>query len=147
MSDIEGTSAGRTTIQTPPTAVSGVDRVRSIVAGARYALALREDGTVWAWGDNFRGQVASGVMKPAVSAPTPIQGLSRITALSADEFHALALREDGTVWTWGMGGPWLDEYEITGSQSDGALRRLPSLFRVKAIAAGTFVDFAVEVDR
>src|SRR5258706_608752 len=45
-----------------PASIFGLDRVRSIAAGAHHMLALRVDGTVWAWGANNAGQLGNGTV-------------------------------------------------------------------------------------
>ena len=90
---------------TAPAKVAGIDHVVEVDAGNNFSLALRSDGTVWAWG--YAG--SSGVLgtdaqgQPVGSSMTPVQvsGLSNITAISAGEYHCLALEADGTVWAWG----------------------------------------------
>src|SRR2546422_418809 len=54
-----------------------------------HNLALKQDGTVVAWGDNFYGQSSLPV------------GLSNVVAVGAGVYHSLALKRDGTVVAWG----------------------------------------------
>src|SRR3954447_4402802 len=91
---------------TPVQAV-GLDDVRAIATGDGQTLALRSDGTVWAWGQNDHGQV--GVVtdpcpihdRPCSRMPVPVPGLHDITAVAAAQDSSFALRSDGTVWAWG----------------------------------------------
>lgn len=69
-----------------------------IAVGNTFTLALKEDGTVWAWGYNNFGQCGS---KWNENGPAPIPGLTGIKEVAAGWTHGAALREDGTVWTWG----------------------------------------------
>lgn len=46
--------------------------------GAFHNLALQEDGTLWAWGNNEYGQLGTGDTQPR-SQPIPVQGLSGLT--------------------------------------------------------------------
>ena len=86
---------GSSATQTTPIQVPTLSNVVAVAAGGGGSLALKADGTVWAWG-------ASGV--PLVCDPTPKQvpGLANITALSQGRNYSLALRVDGTVWAWGV---------------------------------------------
>ena len=43
-----------------PVEVSKLDGVQAVAAGSAYGLALKEDGTVWAWGANDQGQLGNG---------------------------------------------------------------------------------------
>lgn len=61
----------------------------AIAAGAFHSVALRDDGVVFAWGENDYGQT---------NVPP---GLSNVVAIAAGNYHNVALRSDGTVVAWG----------------------------------------------
>ena len=61
----------------------------SIASGAFHILALRDDGTVTAWGNNSSGEA---------NVPS---GLSNVIAITAGRFHSAALTSAGAVVTWG----------------------------------------------
>jgi hypothetical protein len=64
-------------------------------------LALKSNGTIWAWGFNQYGQLGDGT---TVNHTTPIQihGLNNVIATAAVvSVHSVALKDDGTVWAWG----------------------------------------------
>ncbi|VEN73242.1 hypothetical protein EPICR_140003 [Candidatus Desulfarcum epimagneticum] len=75
-------------------------------AGLRHTLALKSDGTVWAWGANSRGQLGDGSRKPRYS-PVMVKDakgekyLTGIKEIAAGHFHSAAVDENGRVWTWG----------------------------------------------
>jgi alpha-tubulin suppressor-like RCC1 family protein len=62
--------------------------VIAVTGGRAHSLALNEDGTVVAWGDNQYGQ-------------TNTSGLSSVVAIAAGDDHNLALKIDSTVVAWG----------------------------------------------
>ena len=68
-------------------------------------LALREDGTLWAWGNNYSGQLGNGTFTTnfpyGLSTPQPLQPTRTWQAVAAGGGHTVALRADGTLWTWG----------------------------------------------
>jgi alpha-tubulin suppressor-like RCC1 family protein len=72
----------------------------AISAGEGHNLALRSDGTVWAWGWNGVGQLGDGTTNDA-HTPVQVGGLTNVVAISGRGYHGLALRADGTVWAWG----------------------------------------------
>jgi alpha-tubulin suppressor-like RCC1 family protein len=69
--------------------------ITQISAGYYHVLALRSDGTVEAWGDNFCGELGNGTNDPAVPNPTPVQvvGLGSVTAVSAGYLFSLAIHQ------------------------------------------------------
>ncbi len=83
--------------------------VTQISAGDGYTIALKQDRTVWAWGINDFGQLGNGKIEEKIySSPAPVcvdldctAFLDDIIALEAGEFHAVALKANGTVWAWG----------------------------------------------
>lgn len=72
----------------------------SIVAGHYFTLALKSNGTVWAWGINSNGQLGDGTESDR-NTPVQVSGLNAVTAIAAGPNHSLALKSDGTVWAWG----------------------------------------------
>lgn len=74
----------------------------AVSAGTDFSLALRRDGTVWAWGTNSARQLGvDNWFLERRATPEPIPGLTEVVSRSAGEYHAVAVREDGSVWTWG----------------------------------------------
>lgn len=72
----------------------------AIAAGIEFSLALRSDGTLWAWGYNVYGMLGDG-SRTARTTPVQIGTGTTWTALTAGSFHAAALRADGSLWVWG----------------------------------------------
>ena len=118
-----------------PTLVSGLSNAVAVAAGSDHSLALEADGTVWAWGNNFDGQLGDGTTTDRAS-PVPVKGLSGVTSIAAaGNGYSLALKADGTVWAWGN--------NFYGQLGDGTTsnRLLPvavsNLSNVSAISAGS----------
>jgi len=95
---------GSQTSRNLPVQVSGLAGVTKVAAGGgqggAHTLALKNDGTVWAWGYNGAGALGDGTFMPRT---TPVQtlNLSNVIAIAAGRDHSVALRNDGTVWNWG----------------------------------------------
>jgi alpha-tubulin suppressor-like RCC1 family protein len=102
---------------TSPAQVTGLSDVIAIAAGPRHNLALKKDGTVWAWGTNVEGElgigndtgpdhcayIGGGDPRPCSLTPVQVSALSNVKAIAAGVVTAnsLALKQDGTVWVWG----------------------------------------------
>jgi alpha-tubulin suppressor-like RCC1 family protein len=88
---------------------SPLSNVCQLAAGDGHSLALKSDGTVWAWGSNSYGQLGNGSTGDAV-APVQVRDisgagfLSGIYQLAAGGTHSMALKYDGTVFAWGDNG-------------------------------------------
>jgi alpha-tubulin suppressor-like RCC1 family protein len=84
-----------------PMQVEGISGVVAVSAGNWHSVALKADGTVWAWGDNQSGQIGDGSAFLNRAAPVQVAGLSGITHIACGETYTIALKNDGTVWAWG----------------------------------------------
>ncbi len=92
--------ASKETFVRPPASVWGLEGGVKAVAGSYHNLALREDGTVVAWGQNGAGQLGDGSRKHR-RAPVSVRDLTDITAIAAGPGHSLALTSSGGVFAWG----------------------------------------------
>lgn len=72
----------------------------AVGGGGRHSIALRSDGTVWAWGLNNYGQLGDGTMTDR-STPVQVKGLTNVVEISAGYYHNLAVTKGGTVYAWG----------------------------------------------
>jgi alpha-tubulin suppressor-like RCC1 family protein len=136
----DGTS-GRNADHSTPGTVKDLRNVRAVAAGGSHNLALRNDGTVWAWGVNLFGQLGNGT--PGTGSSTPVMArLTNVKAIAAGGAHGLALRNDGTVWAWGR-----NDFGQLGNGEPGISSPFPvrvaGLDNVKAIAAGSKYSLAL----
>jgi alpha-tubulin suppressor-like RCC1 family protein len=92
-----------------------------VASGAFHNLALKNDGTVLAWGKNWNGQI---------NVPP---GLTNVIAVAAGSDHSLALRNDGSVIAW-------------GKNLDGQASVPASATNVIAMAAGWAHSVALRAD-
>lgn len=133
-----------------PTLIEGLSNIIALSQGssAKHTLALKEDGTVWAWGDNELGQL--GIDNEDIinlSAPTMLTGIYGVVALAAGHQHSIALSDDGRVWTWGS-----NEYGQLGLATASKVRplfvpkRVPKLKNVVSVAAGYHHSIALKKD-
>jgi hypothetical protein len=80
--------------------VTGLTNITRITAGLFFNLALRSDGTVWAWGRNAHRELGDGTTQQRLS-PVRTQVPPNIIEIAAGALHALARGSDGRVWAWG----------------------------------------------
>jgi alpha-tubulin suppressor-like RCC1 family protein len=138
--------------RTTPAEVSDLHgaEVKAIAGGQGHTLALNSDGTVWAWGYNFDGQLGDGT-KANSTRPVRVGKLGRVQAIAAGAFFNQALKEDGTVWAWGSNTSGQDN-ELSGQLGDDAITssnrpvEVGDLGGVEAIAAGSSHSLALKED-
>lgn len=118
-----------------------------ISAGIECTKALKDDGTVWAWGSNGFGCFGAGSsLDSNSSVPVQVRGISGVTALSS-ALHVVALKSDGTAWTWGSNesGELGDPATALGTRRTAPAPVL-GMNRVVAVAAGWGRSFALKDD-
>lgn len=123
--------------------VPGLANITAISGNVGHSLALRNDGTVWAWGQNASGQLGDGTTTNR-TAPVQVSSLSDIVAISAGDQHNLALKADGTVWAWG------DNSSAQLGDGTTTSRLTPTLVQglsnATSISAGSFHSTAIRSD-
>ena len=110
---------GTTTNRNKPAKV--MDNVVAISAGAYHSHVLKEDGSLWAFGNNTYGQLGDGTIttyesdfyyyyldagidvekKENNDKDKPVKIMDDIIAISAGSIHNLAIKVDGSLWSWG----------------------------------------------
>jgi|SRR5215217_1736492 len=134
-----------------PVEVSDLVGVRDTAAGHSCSLALKDDGTVWAWGRNDAGQLGNGTTTDS-STPVEVKDLndpsgylSGVQAIAAhDNFYSLALKDDGTLWAWGLNrAGQLGDGTTTSSNTPVQVSNLDG---VKDIAGGFLCSLALKDD-
>lgn len=71
-----------------------------IASSEGHTLAIKADGSLWAWGVNFYGQLGTGDLINR-SFPVRIGTATNWTDIAAGFTVSMARRSDGTLWTWG----------------------------------------------
>lgn len=80
-----------------PVMAQNLANVVAIAVGYNHKVALKSDGTVWAWGDRF----ISGTPSDS-NVPVLIGGISDVVSIVSGRFHVIAKKSDGTAWSWGQ---------------------------------------------
>lgn len=129
-----------------PQRVEGLTGVTSVALGANHTLALKSDGTVYAWGQNKYGQLGNGAQADT-QVPIQVQGLTNIVQIAAGNWHSLALRTDDVVYVWG----WNQRGQLgDGTAGSGQMTLTPTLVRemtgVTQVGAGGEFSLALKGD-
>ncbi|MGA5198751.1 RCC1 domain-containing protein [Streptomyces exfoliatus] len=141
------TEDDKTGMKKTPVVVQALDEVKDVGAGCQFSVALRQDGTVWTWGDGSKGRLGTGPGKDDETAndsrntPQQIKDLTDIAAISVGCSHVLALTVDGNVKAWGEGtNGMLGNDAVANALAPVDVKLLKG---VKSVSAGTYNSFAI----
>ncbi|WKD31119.1 RCC1 domain-containing protein [Streptomyces xanthophaeus] len=135
---------GTTTNQSFPATVTNLSGVTEVSAGASHALAVK-GGRVLAWGDNAKKQLGTGLdTTNPHKTPVDVQSLDKVRDVGAGCDFSVALRQDGTVWTWGSGA---NGRLGNGEDTDQATpQKVPDLADAESISVGCDHVLALTAD-
>ena len=95
--------------------------VTGIGAGFQNSIVIRNDGSVWAWGANFGGQLCDGQMSNLQPFPNPVElkPFKGAVQVEMNSMQSLARMPDGTVWACGFleGIPNLTPGQVPGLEN------------------------------
>ena len=114
-----------------------------VSAGNLHVLAIKSDGTLWAWGQNNKGQLGTN---NTTNYCSPVQiGAAEWAYVSCDWQRSVhAVKTDGTLWGWG--------YNYYGSVGDGSTTdrsspvQIGSLTDWKLVGSNSYTPTAIKTD-
>jgi alpha-tubulin suppressor-like RCC1 family protein len=96
----DGTTSNRSS---PVSVIGGFTDWISAIGGGYHSVALRANGTLWAWGRNSEGQLGDNTTSSRSSPVSVVGGYTDWVSVSAGNKHVIGLRANGTLWSWGNG--------------------------------------------
>lgn len=116
--------------------------VTAVSGGNYHAIALKGDGTVWAWGYNNHGQLGNETYTDS-AVPVQVKGalgvgnITNVKTVYGCYWGATALKHDGTIWTWG--------YNNYGQLGNGTTADSNYPVKVKGAGGSGYVTDAVRL--
>ncbi len=112
--------------------------------GSSHTVALRSDGTLWAWGDNASGQLGDGTNTDR-TAPVRIGTEVSWVSVTAGTAHTVGLKSNGTLWSWGDNAYGQLGRSVSGSSN--APGNIPSPdYKWTGISAGRDFTLGIKSD-
>lgn len=93
----DGTSVA---MRTTPTQIGTANNWQTISCGGSHTIALKTNGTLWAWGLNSSGQLGNGNNTNS-NIPVQIGTDTDWAFISAGDEYCLAIKSNGSLWAWG----------------------------------------------
>jgi alpha-tubulin suppressor-like RCC1 family protein len=113
--------------------ITDKNRVIQLSAGGYHSLALKSDGSVWATGRNYEGQLGDGTAENKSTWISVIP--SGVIHLAAGHGHSLALKSDGTLWKTGT-----NKAGQLGHEGDGSTVWIPDRFFETLLLGSLLID-------
>ena len=95
-----------TTRSIPFTTFAGGTNWKQVSCGGEHTAAIKTDGTLWTWGQNYSGQLGINLTGTTTYRSTPVTtfaGGTNWKQVSCGGARTSAIKTDGTLWTWGAG--------------------------------------------
>jgi alpha-tubulin suppressor-like RCC1 family protein len=106
----DGTTISRSS---PVSVIGGFTDWCQVSAGRSHTAAVRQNGTLWAWGCGGLGRLGDNTIINKSSPISVIGGFTDWCQVSTGDSHTAAVRTNGTLWAWG--------YNNRGQLGDGTL--------------------------
>jgi alpha-tubulin suppressor-like RCC1 family protein len=113
----------------------------TISAGNMSSFAIQENGTLWAWGDNQRGQLGIGMMLYHI-IPSPVKVMDNVVSVSGGMAHTMAITTEGYLWGWGSNF----QGQIGDGTTEDRFYPVKIMSDVVAVSAGSLQTFAIRGD-
>ncbi|MFV0605360.1 MAG: RCC1 domain-containing protein [Niabella sp.] len=116
---------------------------KEVAVGDGITLAIRSDGTLWGWGNNWTGNLGDGTFDQA-SFFKQIGSENNWAHISCGVSHTIAIKSDGSLWAWG-----LYKFGQYGNNSDlcyNSPTRIGTDNKWKSIVCGGYCSYAIKTD-
>ncbi|MBQ2616196.1 MAG: hypothetical protein IJF90_05005, partial [Synergistaceae bacterium] len=169
--NIKGLSQGRTTIRLAAGGIYNLEvygeeeasvlpsAVPMVVSQGPFSLALQNNGSVWGWGGNNDSRLANATSN-VVMSPNNIQikkngklvNLTGIKHIAAGDGHALAVTDEGYVYSWGLNangqlGRGVNSTTASQANPDYVVKEDGErLSNIEYVFAGTYSSYAIAKD-
>ncbi len=125
-------------------------KIAKIAAGGFHSLAIDEEGNLWAWGANDKGQLGDGTTSRRLT-PVPIMEGTKFKEIVATN-HSLAIDEEGNLWAWGynsdgqLGNGGSGNITVSKAPCQTEPVQIKSGTKFKKIAASNWHSLAIDED-
>jgi alpha-tubulin suppressor-like RCC1 family protein len=140
-----GLNTSEYTYRSSPTQVGTNTNWNLVSIGKRNAMAIKTDGTLWAWGGGGNSNIGLNdtVLR---SSPTQVGTLTNWNLVSAGSYATHAIKLDGTLWTWGNNGLGGNLGTNSGSTSFSSPIQVGTNTNWALVANGHYHNMAIKTD-
>jgi alpha-tubulin suppressor-like RCC1 family protein len=130
-----------------PVQIGALTTWSQIASGTSFSLAIKTDGTMWSWGRSNNGQLGlgEGGAYAARSSPVQIGALTTWSKVVAGGEQSLAIKTDGTLWSWGSNST--GELGLNDAANRSSPVQIGALTTWSQIAGGNNHTLAIKTDK
>ena len=130
-----------------PTQIGSETDWQRIGAGGSASTAIKTDGTLWAWGAGNGGALGLNSVI-SHSSPTQVGSLTNWASVSSTgsgyTVHVMAIKTDGSLWSWGQNG--YGQLGLNSVISHSSPVQVGSLTNWARVSAGYNTTMAIKTD-
>lgn len=115
------------------------DHATAVIAGLFHNLVIREDNSLWAWGDNEYGGLGNGTNKKTDS---PVKIMDDVSCAAVGWKHSLVVKKDNSLWVWGEN----DDGQLGDGTDKSKNAPIKIMEDVISVAAGAEHSLALKKD-
>ncbi len=133
-----------------PIQVPGTTWSASVSSGLKWTAAVKTDGTLWTWGENDSGYLGQntagnpGKRSSPVQVPGTTWPKTGDKKMSADIYRGIAVKTDGTLWTWGNNS--YGDLAVNSQVQYSSPVQVPGTTWSSVLAGGEYHSGAIKTD-
>ena len=116
----------------------------TFACGWFHTAAIKADGTLWTWGNNYNGQLGDNTRIHRSSPVQTVTGGTNWKQVSCGSGHTAAIKTDGTLWAWGVNYGNLGDN--TSTRKSSPVQTVAATTNWKQVACGNGGTYAIKTD-
>ena len=129
----------------PVQTVSAGTNWKQVGSGSSFTGAIKNDGSLWTWGQNSNGQLGDNSIIEKSSPVQTVSGGTNWEKISSGSSHIAAIKTDGTLWLWGNNSQGqLGDNTVTNRSSP--VQTVSGGTNWKQVSAGSGFTGAIKTD-
>jgi alpha-tubulin suppressor-like RCC1 family protein len=129
----------------PVQTVAGGTNWKQVAEGEGFSTAIKTDGTLWLWGNNLVGALGTNDITHRSSPVQTVAGGTNWKQVAGGKLHTVAIKTDGTLWTWGS-STFGQLGDNTVASKSSPIQTVSGGTNWKQVSAGQQVTGAIKTD-